>query len=114
MRRPLKEVYVDPFPILIREVAMKPYVYEPHILIGLRFRRKDKPDLIVDDGDVVGRYSIRGILRDTPETREALERILEIHEKISELQADIRTHMDFVEHIPIETLYAVVGGVSNA
>lgn len=101
----MKEVKITPLSVLIRAGIKRPYDYDPHVVIGLKYKRRDKPTLLTREEKTFEHYWIRSILLDTPIAREALGEILELRRQIDELQAKISVLMSVTEKVDLETLH---------
>lgn len=100
-----KESRIEPINVLIKKFMGKSFEYIPYRIIALRYKRKNKPSLITDEGKKLDRWSIRSILFDSPETRKALEQAQELSRQIAELQLQITSIMSVSSKVDVEKLH---------
>ncbi len=105
VRQKDKESKIEPMKVLVKTGGKSSFGYEPYTIIALRYKRKNKPDIITESGEKIDRYWIRDILLDTPETREALEKAQELSRKIAELQLEISSAMSVSSKVDLENLH---------
>ena len=100
-----KEIEIEPINVLVKHFLNQPYEYTPHRIVGLKYKRKNKPDLLFDDGEKSERWRTKAVLLDTPETRKTLELVNELYVQVKELQDKISKLMLTTTRIDREKLH---------
>ena len=100
-----KESEITPINVLVKVFLNQQYEYHPYRIIGLRYKHKNKPALVIERGEKIDRWRIKDVLLDTPETREALEQARKLSEQRDELLRKITSIMSITTEVNPEKLH---------